>query len=136
MAFEWKDEYSVHIKEIDDQHKKLLRLINKLEKCAGTGDFKDTVNHAFDELMEYVNIHFETEEYYLEKSNYSDLIKHQKIHNDIKEELNKKINHIINRDIIALDVIGLYNFLTKWLDKHILVEDQKYVSELKEHHDI
>ena len=136
MSVEWKEEYSVHIKEIDDQHMKLLTLINKLEKCASTGDFKDTVNHALEELMEYVNIHFETEEYYLEKSNYTDLLKHQQIHNEIKVELNKKINHIINREVTALDVVGLHNFLVTWLDTHILDEDQKYVPELKEHHDI
>lgn len=136
MPFEWKEDYSVHIEEIDDQHMKLFALINQLENCASTGNFKDTVNHALEELMEYVNIHFETEEYYLKKSNYSELAKHQKIHNDIKEDLNKKINHIINRDISVLDVIGLYNFLVSWLDTHILVEDQKYISELKEHHDI
>lgn len=135
MAFEWKDEYSVHITELDDQHKKLFTLINELENCVNTGNFKDTVNHALDELMEYVNIHFETEEYYLKKSNYSNLEKHQQIHNDIKEDLNKKINHIINRDIMSLDVIGLYNFLVKWLETHILNEDQKYVDALKEHHD-
>lgn len=136
MAFEWKEEYSVHIKEIDDQHKKLFTLIELLEKSTTTGDFKSSVNHALDELMEYVNIHFETEEYYLKKSNYADLSIHQALHNEIKVEINKKINHIINRDITSLDVVGLYNFLLNWLEKHILTEDKKYTIALKEYHDI
>ena len=69
MAFEWIDNYSVHIKEIDDQHKKLISLINQLEESANTGNFKDTVNNALEELMEYVHTHFETEAYYFEKTN-------------------------------------------------------------------
>lgn len=135
MPVLWKEEYSVHINEIDEQHKKLIALINALEECPQTGDFKLTVSTTLDELMEYVNIHFETEEDFFKRCNYEGAFEHQEIHDAIKSELNKKINHIINREITSLDVIGLYNFLNKWLDTHILDEDQKYVEALAAYHD-
>ncbi|MBN2899739.1 MAG: hypothetical protein JXO44_13300, partial [Clostridia bacterium] len=57
-------------------------------------------------------------------------------HNLIKAQLNDKINDIFSRKTTALDVAGLYNFLTEWLSKHIIDEDQNYKSALKDFHDI
>jgi len=136
MTFNWTPEYSVRIAEIDAQHKKLFDLILKLEDCTRSPNFKAIVKDVLEDLMEYVNIHFETEEDYFRKAHYTDSKKHQAIHEEIKLNLNSKINDIFSRNVIALDVIGLHNFLTNWLKNHILEEDQQYVESLKKYHDL
>ncbi len=135
MIFEWKDEYSVKIAEIDEQHKKLFDLIIELESCSKASEFETIVKDVLENLMEYVNIHFETEEYYFDKASYEETDAHKEIHNAIKLDLNEKINTLFARKITALDIVGLHNFLIDWLQHHILEQDQKYVQSLKSYHD-
>jgi len=136
MTFEWKDEYSVKIAEIDEQHKKLFDLIIELESCSKESEFETIVKDVLENLMEYVNIHFETEEYYFDKANYEETAAHKDIHTAIKLDLNEKINTLFARKITALDIVGLHNFLIDWLQHHILEQDQKYVQHLESYHDL
>ena len=135
MTLKWKDEYSVKIKTIDDQHKKLFDLILQLESSTHRSDFSTIIKSVLEDLMEYVNIHFETEEDYFKKCDYAAKDVHTQIHNDIKKELNEKVNELFSRETNALDVIGLHNFLMDWLKHHILEQDQMYIDALKEYHD-
>lgn len=135
MTFEWKDEYSVKIKELDEQHKKLFDLIFQLESAANNQDFNAVVKNVLEELMEYVHVHFDTEEDYLERVDYAGLEAHQDIHEGIKKDLNERINDLFSRKTTALDVIGLRNFLIDWLKHHIVEQDQMYVNALEEFHD-
>jgi len=135
MTFEWKDEYSVKIKELDEQHKKLFSLILQLESAANSQDFNTIVKNVLEELMEYVHVHFDTEEDYLKRAHYAGLEAHHDIHEDIKKDLNDKINDLFSRKATALDVVGLRNFLIDWLKHHIIEQDQMYVGALQEFHD-
>lgn len=135
MTFEWKEAYSVKIKEIDEQHRKLFNMILNLESVSHNTDFNLLIKQILEDLMEYVNIHFETEEYYLKKCDYAATDIHISLHDEMKNDLNQKINMFFSRDITALDIIGLHNFLLNWLKHHILEQDQMYVEALKEYHD-
>lgn len=135
MTFEWREEYSVKIKEIDDQHKKLFEMILNLESITHNTDFDLLIKNILEDLMEYVNIHFETEEYYFKKCNYAATDIHIGLHKEIKDNLNEKINLFFSRDMTALDIVGFHNFLLNWLKHHILEQDQMYVQALKEYHD-
>lgn len=135
MTFEWKDEYSVKIKELDEQHKKLFSLILQLESAANSQDFNAIVKNVLEDLMEYVHVHFDTEEDYLNRVDYAGLDAHHDIHEEIKSDLNDKVNDLFSRKSTALDVIGLRNFLIDWLKHHIIEQDQMYVDALKEFHD-
>lgn len=94
MAFEWTPDYLVHIQEIDVQHEKLFELIVALENSTQDNNYRETVRTVLEELMEYVNIHFDTEEDYMSRANYQALDEHREIHNAIREEVNLKINEI------------------------------------------
>ena len=64
----WKDEYSVGIKSLDDDHRKLLNLINKLQTAVHyqTGDIFE--KEALDEVVAYTKYHFEREEKLMEEA--------------------------------------------------------------------
>ena len=48
--FKWKEEYTVNIKVIDDQHKKFLEIINELKIIINSKSCKNEVSNVFFQL--------------------------------------------------------------------------------------
>ncbi len=79
--FPWNDNFKMGIDEIDEQHKKLIELLNNLANIL-TQEESVEIQSAFLELAQYAQYHFESEEAIWEKSlKDSDLvIAHKKSH--------------------------------------------------------
>ncbi len=136
MKIEWIEAYSVHVSELDEQHKKLIQLVTALDEGSKKPDYVKTIQIVLDELMAYVLLHFHTEEAYLQSAHYENLENHKILHRKLAKDVNDRVNEIIAKEPTALDVIKLHNFLTNWVNQHILEEDQKYVESLKVMHDL
>jgi hemerythrin len=125
MAFlNWNESLSVKIVSIDDQHKKLIELINK---------FYDQVNHRTNDenisilikgMKEYTQMHFNTEEQYMKKFSYPDYLTHKKEHDlfiskvaDVDEKFNK------GKVVLSFEITS---FLKDWIKNHIQGSDKKY----------
>jgi hemerythrin len=52
----WSNDYSVNIKDIDDQHVKLVNLINDLHSAMKLGKGGESLNRVISELVSYKNI--------------------------------------------------------------------------------
>lgn len=129
--FEWGPKYQLGIKSIDNQHKVLIELINKIHKMVMTfeeGDYRIIL----EELIDYSKMHFEYEEQLFLKFQYKDKEKHSEAHRIFGEEISKRMADLegtqFSRDI---QLSTLLLFLKNWLEKHILEEDKKYVSVYK-----
>jgi len=85
-AIVWKDEYSVGVKVIDDQHKELFRRVNKLFDDVSRGNVT-TVLETLDFLNSYVIYHFSAEEQLMAKANYPELESHKNEHEWFKSEI-------------------------------------------------
>jgi hemerythrin-like metal-binding protein len=128
MKMEWKSEYSVKIKEIDDQHKKLFAFINSIDELVGKENIKNEITELVEGLIDYSIYHFNTEEKYFDKFDYIDSDKHKESHDDYKvkvAEFKKKIEDASDSDMtdIAYEIL---DFLEDWWVEHILHEDMKY----------
>jgi len=127
----WNDSMSVNVDEIDNQHKKLLDIINELHEAILKRKPRKILLKILGEMTDYSVYHFKTEEKYFDKFNYPDKKSHVKEHEDF-------INHIIEftngykeqRILLSMDMI---NFLKDWLYNHIMEEDHKYSEFLNEH---
>ena len=121
---EWTDDLSVGIKSIDDEHKELIRLINKLGEAMDKGHGNQVIHSILDELVEYTMTHFAHEEEYLKKYNYPDFDKHQIEH----ELLYNKVSDL-NEDLDDGDpnvVFAVFDFLDTWIKTHIQKVDKMY----------
>ena len=128
--FYWRDKFSVGVEEIDNQHKKLIDLINELYNAYITKRHADILSDVLDELINYTVYHFDTEEKYFEKFNYSFTDDHIAEHNSFKKkalELKKKFGK--HTGVLSSETLL---FLQNWISTHILKSDQKYVSCFKE----
>jgi hemerythrin len=123
-AFVWSDEYSVGIAEIDEQHKTLFVMIDKLHQAIMKHEGSAACKTILVELVDYARVHFALEQTLMRVGKYPEYEAHCKLHKDLVEEveaLQKKIAS--GRAAISFELL---QFLRNWLTKHILNEDMKY----------
>lgn len=131
MAFiKWKAEYSVKVKEIDEQHKEVVETINKAHEAVNDSADLEEIKQVLNDLVGLVRTHFSTEEKYFEEFNYEETDEHVEEH--IK--LTEKVLEFYNRFEAGEDIIKeLLDFLKEWLEDHLITMDQKYVKCFQEH---
>ncbi len=124
--FPWDSNFETGITEIDEQHKRLVDILNHLAAHLANRSHPSTLNHYFDQLAEYADYHFKSEEQIWRDTLGEDawFKKHQQNHSSFidnvvtlrKEEGKKTLDEVI-QDIVS--------FLSKWLAYHILDEDKR-----------
>jgi hemerythrin len=124
MEIKWKDEYSVGIKEIDDQHRYFISLLNNLYGAIGLSKNQIELEILFQKLSDYAESHFATEEKYFEEFGYDGAEEHKLKHQEMRDEIARIKNHESGNDI---DFYGnIVYFLKDWLEDHLEKMDQKY----------
>jgi hemerythrin len=128
--FTWSDSYSVSVKSMDEQHKKLFTLINQLHDAMSAGKGKTIIGSVLNEMLDYTRTHFTAEEKVLEKLAYPGLAEQKKEHGIY---INKIIEMQKKLEGGSLTVtMEASQFLRDWLTNHIMVVDKKYGSFLTE----
>ncbi len=77
---EWDDKYSVGISIIDNEHKKLIGIMNKAIVLEQNSSNPKEITEVLNEMNKYAQTHFATEETYMVKFNYPDYEQHRKEH--------------------------------------------------------
>ena len=121
---EWDDTLSVGIEEIDEQHKVLVEMVNKMHEAIHQRHGSDVVIGILNDLAEYTRIHFAVEESLMRILNYPDYDNHKQVHEELLhtvEDLQEKVSS--GKKSIGFE---LMHFLKTWLTKHIMEEDMQY----------
>lgn len=124
-GIEWSSEYSVGISSIDEEHLRLINLINKLNEGISKKESKNMLEPIFDQLIEYTLEHFKNEEELMKNSNYAELEEHKIEHKKLMQtvmDLNKEKFYIFPQNVSE--------FLNSWLINHILNCDIKYKGQI------
>jgi len=130
MSIQWKDEYSVNVKLIDDQHKNFIKILNKIYDSLDNMQSAN-LNIIFIELISYINYHFTTEEKYFEIFDYEGKTEHEADHNKFRKKINElRQNFHENKVALTLD---LADYLEDWLLNHINGMDKKYTKCFNDH---
>ena len=124
----WKPQFSVHIDEIDRQHKVLVNLIRELQEAMWEGRGRAFQSTLIDRLAAYVEVHLSYEETMMRENDYEFLDEHAEQHRqsaDQVRELQQKIH-----DAEPISNAYLMLFLRNWLYVHIMQHDQKFARTL------
>ncbi|MDX2493642.1 MAG: bacteriohemerythrin [Desulfuromusa sp.] len=122
QMFQWKDTYNTGVTLMDQQHRRLVDLINNLFQCMKDGGDRMIVGEIVDELVNYTVTHFRSEEDLMQKNNYPDLAAHQQIHKSFVEKVGIYAEKLKAGE--RLPPVDIYNFLTDWLISHIEKQDR------------
>lgn len=122
--FEWDDQYSIGVQEIDNHHRHLFMLLSKTYDSYLTYVPSEELGTLFDELIGYTIYHFSKEEGLMQKTRFPDFQSHKIMHDNFSLkiiEMNE--NFHIGRKPLTLEVISLLN---DWLLNHILQIDAEF----------
>ncbi len=129
MAFmKWTKEVSVQVKDIDDQHKKIVEIVNKGYEYLKKKNL-EKIQDLLDELIEYARYHFSTEEKYFEEFDYEGKKEHIEEHIIILQEVLEYDKRLKDGEDIAEE---FFNFIKEWLEDHLMTMDHKYIKCFKE----
>ena len=118
----WEESYEIGIKEIDDQHKKLFDLVNKLYDLEDNANIKEEIREILYAFREYTIIHFEDEEVYMNSIGYPQLEEHKFMHEHIIDSLSQIISTPASLSIIKTKMRVVAKRI---LIEHIIEEDHK-----------
>jgi hemerythrin len=122
----WSDKYSVQVPAMDEQHKRLINLINQLYDAMKAGEAQTVIKPILDSLASYTVTHFKAEEKALEQVKYPMLHEQKTEHELFVTKLNDmKKKAAVNHASLTFELVG---FLKDWLINHIQGKDQKYSS--------
>lgn len=124
----WDNTLSVDVKEIDEDHRKLVELFNILSHAVTEGSASNYIDAVLEELIAFTVWHFRHEERLMLKYGYDDIADHKTEHQQLIESA-KILQQQCLQQAKPLAVEGI-EFLEKWLTGHILGADMQLGSYL------
>jgi len=125
----WRDDLSVGIESIDDDHKKLLSLINNLQTAVFYPTGEAFERQALQELVDYTKYHFDREEKLMQENGYPDFEAHRRQHQAMIAKVGGFMSAYEQDREGTID--ELTRFLKDWLMQHIAGTDQLYSDHLR-----
>ena len=124
--FPWDKNFETGIELIDEQHKELINILNRLAAHLANLSSAPALDEIFDELADYADYHFKSEEGIWSRYFKDDdwFINHEKTHGSFIHEVIELKNNKENKpyDDVIYDIVI---FLSKWLAYHILDTDKR-----------
>ena len=136
----WSDKFELGIKEIDEQHKKILELINKSYDIFESKKYKDQaeLEKILKEMGDYAIYHFGVEENYFKLYDYEKAESHTEVHNQYRAKFQEwRQEYLKDRDNdgkTAKLFFEISTFLQDWWIWHINNTDRDYVPFMKANH--
>lgn len=121
---EWQACYSVANEQLDQQHQRIVAMINQLGDAMDTGAEKTALMKILSDLAGYAKTHFADEERMLEQCDYPLLDDHREKH----AALNRQLADLYRTFYTSSrpQSVEVMLFLQHWLYDHILEQDKTY----------
>lgn len=128
----WTDRLSVGIGVLDEDHKRLVSMVNDLYDAMRAGHGRDTLGRILNELVQYTKVHFAREEKFFAQTGYLAAAAHKQQHDTLTGQV-LEVQQKYAAGASASLSIDVLQFLKNWLINHIQGSDQKYRPHLNEH---
>lgn len=126
----WAELYSVGIAQIDEQHKRLIGLLNELWRAMMEGHGRDQLGRTLEALIQYTLTHFEFEEDLMREHHYPGLEAHRLQHEKLAGQVRAMQTDFLEGHGTTPRELML--FLQGWIVRHIVASDKKYAPHLHE----
>jgi hemerythrin len=127
---EFDDSLLTHVEEMDEQHMRLVALLNNVYELLKEGKREEAIELFKREILSYVEYHLSEEERFMEKIGYPELDQHRKVHDMFRREIYHLAPYIEEGDPKAFREALSYAW--GWLYNHITKTDKKYAIYAKE----
>jgi hemerythrin len=124
------DKYTVHIQKFDQQHQKLVEIINEVFNARINHVGQGIILNIIVQLNDYTKSHFMEEEALLKENQYPALETHKNEHAVFIAKVNGFIQEFHANALSLND--EMLEFLKNWLINHIMQTDKEYGAYLNE----
>ena len=128
--FLWTDDLYTGNAFIDDDHRKLIKMVNALFDSMTTGQANDIISKVLNNLIIYTREHFGREEAEMQRIRYVASISHKIEHTKLIKQV-AELKAALD-DGQRINVLAVSSFLGDWLRNHILMVDKKLAAALRE----
>lgn len=112
-------EHHVGVTEIDEQHRELVRLVNRLNGAIRNREGDEVVSRLFGDLLSFTTFHFATEHRLMEQYGYGEIARHEAEHAMLVNEA----AHLQTRLSKGAELLALQS-IKDWLLNHIRYADK------------
>ncbi len=124
IKFEKK--FETKIKEIDEQHKVLFEIFNKLYSLLLSPHSLNEIQDILNKLSEYTLFHFASEEKLMEHYQYPKLDEHVNMHHSFIEKVETfKLKYEMGDMLLN---IHIFTYIYDWLTNHIIFVDKDFAN--------
>lgn len=126
----WEARYELGLPQMDEQHKMLVALINRLESLQSSGDaIQRDLSEVMKHLAMYISVHFRAEEKLMQEKGYSDYERHVQLHHAFEAKVEQfRTELAAGEQEVAAHILA---FLKDWLITHIMKSDRSYADEFR-----
>ena len=122
---EWSDKLSVGVSQFDDEHKRLVKMVNDLFDAMHASHGKDVLGPILDGLVSYTVTHFKHEEELMARHGFPESAAHRAEHVALTKQV-AEIQAKYRAGATTVLTLEVMTFLKNWLTKHILGTDKHY----------
>jgi hemerythrin len=124
----WTDRYHLGISDLDYQHRKLFKLINKLHFSAVSQREKEHLIRELSELVDNFLTHFADEELEMQSCQYPHYNEHKSTHDRFVQDISRMEEEYGEGRIDSIS--DILSFVVQWLTSHISSDDSAFAPHL------
>ncbi|NGZ07649.1 MAG: bacteriohemerythrin [Magnetococcales bacterium] len=127
--FPWTDQLLTGIHAVDEDHKKLVGMVNLIHRLLTEGAGSEEVGKVINELATYTQFHFGREEKMFDQYGYPETADHKAKHMRLLQDVTGLMEKFAAGDFAA--PMDLLTFAKAWLIEHILGTDMRFAPYLR-----
>ncbi len=128
---QWKNEYSVGIASMDDEHREMIDLINDVYTKLGDSPDAATIESCLEEIFSTISLHFALEERIMRDSGYDEYEAHKEDHEELLDEIRDLMDSFEANP--KEGARSLERRLSDWFAKHFASFDARLHGKLGPH---
>jgi hemerythrin-like metal-binding protein len=127
----WSKRYSVNVKKLDDQHRRIAELVNAINARIKAREDSEGIVEGFTDLIAFTQGHFESEEVLMKRLDYPELKRHKKEHKelvnllcDVRKQFKRETKSLGDFDYdVARDWLAIHS---DWFSVHLVHSDKDF----------
>ncbi|MEW8396055.1 MAG: bacteriohemerythrin [Candidatus Thiodiazotropha sp.] len=127
----WSDEFNINVKEIDEQHQKMLEIVNNLHTAVEENRENEILNDLLIALYHHTQHHFATEEELMKKHDYPGYEQHLHEHKVLLQHLGNLVEGVSSGKNPSFR--SDYDVSSDWVLIHIFKSDKDLGLFLNDH---
>jgi len=112
--------------DINTQHSEMKRMLSNLSTLDASDNNSKRFLDSLNAMMDYVSLHFKTEEELMESLDYLHVARHKKEHTTFKNEIVRFCKEFVKDEFNDFDKV--VDFIEQWLEEHDVAEDIELVT--------